>query len=97
MTYGGHTIEELVDAFEQAVRAEEQGHGRKRHTGHMHADRIKTEAARRALLERVKKLEAGLRKIMEPITIAADPETVVACQDLHELICDIADRVLQEA
>lgn len=45
----------------------------------------------------IERLRAALRKIMEPITIAADAETVTACQDLHELIRDIADQALSGA
>lgn len=36
----------------------------------------------------------GLRKICEPITVAGPPDVVSACQDLHELICEIAQGAL---
>ena len=42
----------------------------------------------------VERLRKALEKICEPITVAADAETVVACQDLHDLICDIAQTAL---
>jgi len=42
----------------------------------------------------VERLREALEKICEPITVAADAETVVACQDLHDLICDIAQTAL---
>lgn len=42
-------------------------------------------------------LVAALRKICEPITVAGDIETVSACQDLHEIICEIAQGAIAKA
>lgn len=42
-------------------------------------------------------LSVGLRDICEPITAAADSETLGALQDLHELISDRAKKALVDA
>lgn len=49
-----------------------------------------------AAADRIERLETALKKIQEPITVAADADTVSACQDLHELICDIARAALED-
>jgi hypothetical protein len=54
--------------------------------------RTVTHASRLAMRET--ELRAALLKICEPITVAGDADTITACQDLHEIICEIAQEAL---
>lgn len=38
----------------------------------------------------------ALRKICEPITVSGNADTVSACQDLHELIIEIAQEAIEQ-
>lgn len=49
------------------------------------------------LIAAAPKMLAALQKICEPITVAADAETLIACQDLHELISEIAQEAIDDA
>ncbi len=62
----------------------------------LYLDIAKTRDDLDAAADRIDRLERALQKIQEPITVAADGDTVTACQDLHELISDIADEALNE-
>lgn len=57
--------------------------------------RTVTHASR--LATRETELRAALLKICEPITVTGDADTITACQDMHEIICEIAQEALSKS
>jgi hypothetical protein len=67
------------------------------HDGHFIPNMREVNEQREEAADTIERLKAAIAKIRKPITVAGPSDVVTACQDLHELICDIADQALAEA